>query len=250
MKKEIIIAAVSFVAGMVAGGVTLAVSQKMKAKKAESGSQSEETPSEEEPKEEDEDPQPSKEADPPPPLVEHPAKIAKGDQLGINYTAYNQEVERLKYAAESEFPREDDPPDVSDEINEEDFYETEEERIQREMAEMYEERLKDKKLHEGEIKAHPVSEYWANLDSDFPQDDHGFKEFRFFPEEQILTPEDNVMILEPIKEYIGDVFDRLNWWQNTGEEEDLYIHNYPLELHMLIHKEPKESFEDWSSLRV
>lgn len=248
MKKEIIIAAVSFVAGAIVGGVTLAVSEKMKAKKAEAN-QSKEESSEDEESKDDEDPQPSKEADPPP-LVEHPGKLAHGEELGINYTAYNKEVERLKYAAESEFPHEEDLPDVSEEINEEDFYETEEERIQRETAEMYEEAQKDKKLHEGEIKAHPVEEYWASMESDFPTDDHGYQEYRFFPEEQILSPEDNVMILEPIKDYVGDVFDRLNWWENTGEEEDIYIHNYPLELHMLIHKEPKRSFEDWSSLRI
>lgn len=209
-KKNIIFAVVGFVTGTAAGiGGTIAV-QKLKARK---------NPSERKhplltrdlPKEEKEE---AKEEEVGPKIVDHVDLTEKKEAEAI--------IEEEGYGAEYEHPEDDDPE-----------------------HEAYMEQLRSRKAREDYVNAHKgkielmTEDEW---DTDFPEEDYSHAELWYFPDEDVLTDEDG-NIVEPIEEYVGELFDKLRF--KTNDWERMYVRNHPREEDYYIHKETRMSREDF-----
>lgn len=84
--------------------------------------------------------------------------------------------------------------------------------------------------HKGKIEMMTEDEW----DTDFPEEDYYPYELWYFPEEDILTNEDGD-ILTPIKDYVGNIFEKTRFAANDWEF--IYIRNHPKEEKYKIHKE-------------
>lgn len=172
-----------------------------------------------------------------------PAKIAKPDEPGINYTEY---VKDLKYKQETQVPPDDDPDDEGDiledevdpeeDMNMEDFEETYEERLERENEEALEHSERYKRDHKGKIEL-MTSDEW---DTDFPETDYEREDLYYFTESDVLTDEDGNHVDEI--ETIGPKPRQVGWMQSS--DEVIYVRNHPKEKEYKIFKE-RCAVEDW-----
>ena len=126
------------------------------------------------------------------------------------------------YAAENEHPEDDDP--------DEEKYRT--------LLKAKEQRETYVNAHKGKIEMMREEEW----DTDFPEEDYSHQELWYFPDEDVLTDEDGNLV-EPIVDYVGNIFDKTNFKNNDWER--IYIRNHPKEEDYYIHKETTMSREDF-----
>lgn len=133
----------------------------------------------------------------------------------------NGEADRI-YSSKVKVPDED----------EEDLDEEDEELIRKgEEAKQY------KSKHRGKIELISKSEW----ESDFPAVDYDRQELWYFPDEGTLTDEEGNEL--DLYEYVGNCFDKINFYTSTDEE--CWIRHNPKETDYYIHKEteiPKDIF--------
>lgn len=163
---------------------------------------------------------------------------AKEEKKYIDYTAYAKKVQEEKYAAESEFPvDENEPTEIKDDPHE-GFYETEEENEDRIAKELAEEAKKFKEKHAGTIEL-LSKDSW---DSDFPEEDYDKLELWYFPDYEELCDESGSLLI-PIYKYVGDCFRKVGFDRN--DDEEIYIRNHIMEENYKIHKERDISREEY-----
>lgn len=166
------------------------------------------------------------------------AKLATPESKGVNYTAYNkayqEALDKQKYRAESEFPKEGDGNSDKDDgvefPKEEDYEETYDERVQREAAE---EEARDKaymQKHKNDIKAIPKEEY----ESDAPDILYIHETLYAYPDEnpRVVTTDTNKEVNE--QEYCGLVLQRLGFW--GSDQDEICIRNNPKQRDYLVQK--------------
>ena len=119
-------------------------------------------------------------------------------------------------AAEAEFPQDEDPMAAAVKAS----------------LKMHEQIKAYREEHEGKIEMMREDEW----DTDFPEEDYEHSELWFFPDEYILTDEDG-NTLEPIEEYVGNLFEKTRFPFNNWEV--LYVRNHPREEDFKIHKETR-----------
>ena len=133
----------------------------------------------------------------------------------------NGEPDRI-YSSKVKVPDED----------EEDLDEEDEDLIRKgEEAKQY------KSKHRGKIELISKSEW----ESDFPAVDYDRQELWYFPDEGTLTDEEGNEL--DLYEYVGNCFDKINFYTSTDEE--CWIRHNPKETDYYIHKEaeiPKDIF--------
>ena len=169
-------------------------------------------------------------------LISEPAKLAtKPGEKGINYHKY---VQDLKYKRETMAPPDDDPdnPEPEEELSEDEYWETYDERMEREAIERGESIAEYKKEHEGKIELMTADEW----DTDFPETDYEKHDIYYFTEDGILSDEDGNQL--PEMETIGPKVRQVGWMRSP--EDVIYVRNHPQEREYRIFKE-RCSLEDW-----
>ena len=168
-----------------------------------------------------------------------PARFAKPDSTGINYTKYNKDVQAIK---DSVAPPDDDPdnPEEYDddniELDESDYEETYEERLERESQERIEAIEEYRAEHAGMIELMRSDEW----DTDFPETDYEREDLYYFTESDILTDENGKKLDE--EEYIGLKPRQVGWMRSP--DDVIYIRNHPKEFEYRVFKE-RCTVEDW-----
>lgn len=211
-KKNIIFAAIGFVSGVAAGVSGMIVAKKVKEKKNPS-ERKHPLLSRDLPKKEEEKEEATEEVGPK--IVGHIDPVEEKKEAEAI-------IEQEGYGAEYEHPEDDDPE-----------------------HETYMEQLRMKKAREDYVNAHKgkielmTEEEW---DTDFPEEDYSHAELWYFPDEDVLTDEDG-NIVEPIEEYVGELFDKVRF--KTNDWERIYVRNHPRGEDYYIHKETRMSREDF-----
>ena len=164
----------------------------------------------------------------------HPAKIATPGHDGVDYKAYGDRVKKNHYTPEDDGYAEEEHPVDSDEddggeVNEEDFTETYEERIENEIKESSEMDEKYRKEHKGQII--PITE--AEFHSPCPEVLYPHEDLYYFSDGKLCDDDGND--LEVIEEYLGDRPGKFGWFDN--DEPIIFIRNNVLEKDYQVNKE-------------
>ena len=163
----------------------------------------------------------------------HPAKIATPGHDGVDYKAYGDRVKKNHYTPEDDDYAEEEHPVDSDEddgeVNEEDFTETYEERIENEIKESSEMDEKYRKEHKGQII--PITE--AEFHSPCPEVLYPHEDLYYFSDGKLCDDDGND--LEVIEEYLGDRPGKFGWFDN--DEPIIFIRNNVLEKDYQVNKE-------------
>lgn len=204
-KKNIIFAAIGFVGGVAAGIISVHIYNRIKDRKTDDNLEpvvlsdlSDEDREKFEPRKRD--------------------KKSNADE----HAEYNHILEEEGYAAESEYPEDDDP----------------DEEIYQKQLESRRKREEYVKSHEGKIEMMKDDEW----DTDFPEDDYGQAELWYFPDEDVLTDEDG-NVLDNITDYVGELFEKTRF--RTNDWEQIKIRNHPMEMKYYIHKETRMTREEF-----
>ena len=162
-----------------------------------------------------------------------PAKIATPGHDGVDYKAYGDRVKKNHYTPEDDDYAEEEHPVDSDEddgeVNEEDFTETYEERIENEIKESSEMDEKYRKEHKGQII--PITE--AEFHSPCPEVLYPHEDLYYFSDGKLCDDDGND--LEVIEEYLGDRPGKFGWFDN--DEPIIFIRNNVLEKDYQVNKE-------------
>ena len=151
-----------------------------------------------------------------------PAKIAMPDEPGVDYTKYAEKVSELKYKAMSEAPTDGDDKELEEpeEINEEEYMETYEERTEREQK-MINDELDAYTQKKGKnidvLGKQPIDHEWPDIHYDEEQ-------LLYFIPDDILTDDIGNRVDE--RELIGNKLRQFNWFANN--QEDIWVRNNPL----------------------
>lgn len=165
------------------------------------------------------------------------AKIATPEEPGINYTAYVKKVQEEGYKAEAESPTEEDYILDEEEDGDEDLMETYEERMLREDRERDEADQLYRKKEGNKIK--PLGN--NPIDNDYPDVHYPGEELYYFTEDDCLTDEFGTVI-ENEEDIIGNKLRKYGWMQNS--EEAVWVRNNRMEVDYHVVKQ-RCARSDW-----